>query len=69
MVEEIIAEQEKESNDTDDSKLNSENISTSNSSISNIKEDIEPNIVPNLDQNTVESIKQLDEDEDDVWKF
>ena len=69
MVEEIIAEQEKESDDTDDSKLNSENISTSNSSISNNKEDIEPNIVPNLDPNTVESIKQLDEDEDDVWKF
>ena len=69
MVEEIIAEQEKESDDTDDSKLNSENISTSNSSISNNKEDIEPNIVPNLDPNTVESIKQLDEDEDDVWKI
>ena len=69
IVEEIIAEQKKESDDTNDSKLNSENISTSNSSISNVKEDIEPNIVPNLDQNTVESIKQLDEDEDDVWKF
>mgnify|MGYP006961623559 FL=1 len=49
--------------------MNSKNISTSNSSISNNKEDIEPNIVPNLDPNTVESIKQLDEDEDDVWKF
>lgn len=53
IVEEIIAEQEQDG--TSKQKDNIENY------VGNIK--------PNLNQEAVENIKQLDEDEDDVWKF
>lgn len=68
IVEEIISEQACEQKNEDNIN-NVQNISTFKDSILNISQDIKPNIEPNLDQNAVEKIKQLDDDEDDVWKF
>lgn len=68
IVEEIISEQISEQKN-EDKISNIQDISTSNNHVSNIEKDINQNIEPNLDQNAVEKIKQLDDDEDDVWKF
>lgn len=57
MVEEIIAEQEKESNGQNDND------------VSYFSKNVKQEIKPNLNQKAVENIKQLDQDEDDVWKF
>lgn len=57
IVEEIIAEQEQ----SDVSKKESNEEKT----IESVKQDIKPN----LNQEAVENIRQLGDDEDDVWKF
>lgn len=63
MVEEIIAENEKKDDNNKTIELNEKEKTDS------IGNNLEKSISPNLDQNAVEKIKQLDEDEDDVWKF